>query len=112
MFDRMHAYLVPGLGGLALPALFAIGTALPLLPFAAFLAFGLGASRQWIQRVRNWDRYVRLVAGLVFLLAGLNDTILYWFLWRESRVRVAWSLPGWQHQSIHAAIRPGRPRSP
>jgi len=26
------------------------------------------------------DRYIRILAGSIFLLAGVNDTIIYWFL--------------------------------
>lgn len=66
--------------GLALPALFAVGTALPLLAFAAFVATGLGLTRDWVRGVARADRVIRKVAGAVFLLAGLNDVFLYWFV--------------------------------
>lgn len=71
---------VPGVGGLVLPSLFALGTALPLLLFATFLALGQGLFRTWMRGVRRWDRYIRILAGTIFLLAGVNDTIIYWFL--------------------------------
>lgn len=70
----------PGPGGLVLPAIFAVGTAIPLLFFAGFLALGFGLVRQWMTGVRRLDRYVRIATGLIFLVAGLNDTVLYWFL--------------------------------
>lgn len=66
--------------GLALPAIFAVGTALPLLAFAAFMSLGLGLTRDWLHGVRSADRVIRRVAGAVFLLAGLNDLFLYWFV--------------------------------
>lgn len=67
-------------GGIALPPVFALGTALPLLIFAAFVTLGMGLVSDWHRRVRAWDRWLRVGAGVVFLLFGLNDTILYWFL--------------------------------
>lgn len=67
-------------GGLALPAFFAAGTALPLLSYCAFLSLGLGARRDWLEGTRRLDRYVRAVAGTAFVVLGVNDTLLYWFL--------------------------------
>lgn len=66
--------------GAILPAFFAVGTALPLLAFAAFLSLGRGVTRDWLRRVRGVDRYVRWIAGVVIILLGMNDSILYWFL--------------------------------
>lgn len=66
--------------GIVLPAIFAVGTALPLLVFAGLVSLGLGVSRDWLRRVRNVHRYIEKAAGAVFVLAGLNDTFLYWFL--------------------------------
>lgn len=66
--------------GLALPAIFAAGTAVPVLTLAAFLALGLGAARDWLRGVRRLDRPIARVAGVVFLLAGLNDFFIYWFI--------------------------------
>lgn len=66
--------------GLLLPAIFAVGTALPLLVFVGLVSLGFEVSRGWLRRFRNFDRYIQLVAGAVLVLAGLNDTFLYWFL--------------------------------
>lgn len=67
-------------GGIVLPAFFAVGTAVPLVLFAAFLSLGLGAKGAWLQGVRRLDRVLRIVAGLVILVVGINDTVLYWLL--------------------------------
>lgn len=66
--------------GLALPAFFGVGTAVPLLLFAAVLALGLDDAAALNRRARRWDRWLRVGVGVVFLLAGLNDTFVYWFL--------------------------------
>lgn len=67
-------------GGLAFPAIFALGTTLPILILAAFLATGPVDTRQVIRRFRSADVWVQRITGLVFLLVGLNETLLYWFL--------------------------------
>ncbi|MBI3970247.1 MAG: sulfite exporter TauE/SafE family protein [Chloroflexi bacterium] len=66
--------------GLAYPGLFALGTALPLLAISALLAAGVGALQGMLAGTRRVDRWLRPAAGVVLLLAGINDTITYWFL--------------------------------
>lgn len=66
-------------GGAAYPALFALGTTLPMLAVLAALALG---SERWsvtgaLARVQ--PRLTQL-AGFVVLVAGLNDTVVYWFI--------------------------------
>jgi len=61
------------------PAAFALGTTLPLMVTAVVLAVGSGTPRL-ADRLVSWEPALRRIAGLVFLLAGTNDTILYWFL--------------------------------
>lgn len=67
-------------GGPAYPALFALGTTLPMLVVLAALALG---SRPWSSVAGALTRAEPLLtqlAGVVVLLAGLNDTLVYWFL--------------------------------
>ncbi len=66
--------------GFLIPAVFALGTALPLLVFTALLAAGRGLARTDTQRLGRVHATVTRVAGAVFLLAGLNDTLTYWAL--------------------------------
>lgn len=66
-------------GGAAYPALFALGTTLPMLAVLAALALG---SQRWsvagaLARVQP---LLTQLAGFVVLLAGLNDTVVYWFI--------------------------------
>jgi cytochrome c-type biogenesis protein len=67
-------------GGFVLPALFAVGTALPLIGFTALLLAGGRLAERYTSRAGALDGPVRAVAGAVFLLAGINDTLLYWAL--------------------------------
>ncbi len=66
--------------GLLIPAVFALGTALPLLAYAALLAGGRGLAGVDPRRLERLRAAASRVAGVVFLLAGLNDTLVYWAL--------------------------------
>ncbi|MGH8057817.1 MAG: hypothetical protein ACREOH_11375, partial [Candidatus Entotheonellia bacterium] len=65
-------------GGWIFPGTFALGTALPLLGFTYVVSLGTTLAHGYVARLKGLDRYVRRVAGVVFLLAGLNDTLTYW----------------------------------
>ena len=64
--------------GFVFPALFAIGTSVPVLLLGAWLA--AGGSREAQMRLGRASRILTRVAGAVFVLAGLNDTLTYWAL--------------------------------
>lgn len=66
-------------GGVFLPAVFAFGNALPLLVLTTLLVIG---SEQMQKRFRRTSgqlsRVMTKVAGVFFILLGVNDTLLYW----------------------------------
>lgn len=64
-------------GGPVFPALFALGTTLPILAALGLLWLGVGDADALTGRTQ---RLLTRVAGVIALLAGLNDTILYWSL--------------------------------
>lgn len=66
------------LAGPFLPALFALGTAVPLLLFTGLLALGLGSAGGFLGGARRLDSIVRRVTGVVFVLVGINEIVLYW----------------------------------
>jgi len=66
--------------GWTYPPLFALGTGLPLLAFAGLFAAGSDLAVRWMGRVSGFHRIAARIAGVVFILAGLNDTLTYWFL--------------------------------
>jgi cytochrome c-type biogenesis protein len=66
--------------GVVYPGLFALGTTLPLLSLAGLLTAGAGATETYLAGARRLQRWLRPAAALVLLLAGLNDTVVYWFL--------------------------------
>lgn len=67
-------------GGWAFPGVFALGSSLPLLALAGIVSVGLGTADRLVGGVRRVDRPLRIVAGMVLLLAGLHDTLVYWLL--------------------------------
>ncbi len=67
-------------GGLFVPGLFAIGTALPLLAYAGLLTSGNELAAAYTRALSRGHSSVKKVAGAIFILAGINDTLTYWFL--------------------------------
>ncbi|HLE43958.1 MAG TPA: sulfite exporter TauE/SafE family protein [Methylomirabilota bacterium] len=66
--------------GWSFPALFAVGTGLPLLVVASAVSLGLGAAEGVAGRMQAVHRIIGRAAGFVFILAGLHDSIVYWWL--------------------------------
>jgi cytochrome c biogenesis protein CcdA len=63
-----------------LPGVFAFGTALPVLGLAGLLASGAVNMGQFMKRFRAADIWMQRAVGVVFILIGLNETLLYWFI--------------------------------
>lgn len=66
--------------GLVYPGLFAIGTVLPLLGLVALLSAGAGMTRSYSAGAGRVHVCLQRTAAAVLLLAGFNDTVVYWFL--------------------------------
>jgi cytochrome c-type biogenesis protein len=79
-FGLMIPLALISTGGWTFPGLFALGTALPLLAFAALLNSGTDLSEKLVQRLKRSQRRVSQVSGAIFILAGINDTLTYWFI--------------------------------
>lgn len=65
--------------GVALPLIFSFGTFIPVLLFVA-LAFGFGMDRSFLKRSKRAGRVVQIIAGVILVLLGINDIMLYWGL--------------------------------
>lgn len=63
-----------------LSAIFALGTVLPLLAFSGLLTYGSDLSTKLVERLKGSQRMISRIAGVVFVLAGINDTLTYWFI--------------------------------
>ncbi len=58
-------------GGIALPAVFAIGTGIPVLVFGALMSFGVARATSVMDALVRADRWIRLVVAAVFLVVGV-----------------------------------------
>jgi threonine/homoserine/homoserine lactone efflux protein len=56
---------------LALPMLYGVGTALPVLVFALLLAFAAASVGKAFNKLTAVERWIRILAGVLFVLAGL-----------------------------------------
>ena len=64
---------------LLLPALFGVGTALPVAAFAVLLAAGAGRLGKALDRVQAFERWARRVTAVVFIVVGIYETLRFTF---------------------------------
>jgi len=67
-------------GGIVLPAMFAIGTGLPVLVFGTLLSFGIAGVATWLNAVTRVEKIVRITMAVVFIAIG----VYYIMLWIQS----------------------------
>ena len=67
-------------GGWTFPGLFAVGSTLPLLVASSVVAVGFGAVERLAGGMSGMYRVAGGMAGGIFVLAGLHDTVVYWWL--------------------------------
>lgn len=83
MFSLFFGLLMPlslqSTYGFILPPIFAIGTAMPFLLFAG-LAVGFGLNRMMIKKSKIWGKWIQIIAGVIFIVFGVIDTMTYWSL--------------------------------
>lgn len=79
-FGLMIPLALASPGGWTFPGLFALGTTFPLLVFSGILASGSDPSSRLMARLKGSQRTITGFAGVVFILAGINDTLTYWFI--------------------------------
>ena len=64
-------------GGTALPAVFAIGTGLPVLIFGMAISFGVTRVSSWFDRLTRAQKVIRMVTSLVLIGVGIYYTVLW-----------------------------------
>jgi len=67
-------------GGLGLPAVYAIGTGLPILILGILLSFGVSRVPSWVDALNRAQPVIRIVVSLIFIGVG----IYYLVLWLQS----------------------------
>jgi len=58
-------------GGITLPAIFAVGTGLPVLLFSVLLSFGIAGVSKWVNAISRWEKVIRIIVAVVFIGIGI-----------------------------------------
>lgn len=66
--------------GLVLPAIFSVGTGLPVILFAFVIAFSMEKLGMYFKAITKVEKVMRLITGLVFILTGLYYINIYFQL--------------------------------
>jgi len=66
--------------GWVFPGIFAAGTAVPLLVGVGLVVGGSALAETSLQRMSRLNRLLTPIAGAIFLVAGINDTLTYWWI--------------------------------
>jgi cytochrome c-type biogenesis protein len=64
-------------GGVTLPAVYAIGTGLPVLVFGALLSFGVARVSSWLNAVTRAEKVIRIVVAIIFIGIGIYLVALW-----------------------------------
>jgi cytochrome c biogenesis protein CcdA len=57
-------------GGVALPAVYAIGTGLPVLVFGVLISLGVARVSTWLNAVSRVEKIIRVAASIIFIGVG------------------------------------------
>jgi len=64
-------------GGLGLPAVYAIGTGLPVLLLGTLLSFGVSRVSSWVNALNRVQPLIRIVVSLIFIGVGIYYLVLW-----------------------------------
>lgn len=64
-------------GGVALPAVFAIGTGLPVLIFGTLLSAGVAGVATWLNAITRAERIIRIIVSIIFIGVGIYYVVLW-----------------------------------
>jgi cytochrome c biogenesis protein CcdA len=78
-FGSLLTIAVKARSGVLLPAVYGIGTGLPVLVFAVLIAVGARSLAKVFDKVAAFERWARRVTGVVFLGIGIYYTLAYVF---------------------------------
>jgi cytochrome c biogenesis protein CcdA len=78
-FGSLIPIAVQSDSGILLPALYGIGTGLPVVLFAVVIAFGIGSIGKLFDRIKEIGHYARRVTGVVFVGVGIYLSLTYIF---------------------------------
>jgi cytochrome c-type biogenesis protein len=61
--------------GIALPAVYAVGTGLPVLVFGTLIALGIAGISAWVNVLIKVEKIIRIVVAAIFICAGIYSII-------------------------------------
>lgn len=64
-------------GGVALPAVYAIGTGLPVLVFGVLISLSVARVSAWLNAVTRAERIIRVAASIIFIGVGIYLVVLW-----------------------------------
>src|SRR4030042_1941491 len=76
-FGALIPVALKSTGGLALPAVFAIGTGLPVLVFGTLLSLGVAGVANWLNALTRAERIIRIIVSIIFIGVGIYYVVLW-----------------------------------
>ncbi len=76
-FGALIPVALKSTGGVALPAVFAIGTGLPVLIFGTLLSLSVAGVATWLNAITRVERIIRIIVSLTFIGVGIYYVVLW-----------------------------------
>lgn len=76
-FGALIPVALKSTGGVALPAVFAIGTGLPVLVFGTLLSLGVSGVANWLNALSRAERIIRIIVSVIFIGVGIYYVVLW-----------------------------------
>jgi cytochrome c biogenesis protein CcdA len=65
--------------GLAIPSLYGIGTAVPVVAFALLLGVGIHSASKWFKKITKAELWARRITGVIFIAVGTYSSLTHIF---------------------------------
>ena len=76
-FGMLIPMTIASAEGLVLPLIFALGTGIPVIIIAWLLAYSVAGIGSFYNRVRLFEKWVRRVVAVIFILVGIYEILIY-----------------------------------
>jgi cytochrome c-type biogenesis protein len=76
-FGALIPVALKSTGGMALPAVYAIGTGLPVLIFGTLLSLGIAGVATWLNAITRVEKIIRIAMAIVFIGVGIYYVVLW-----------------------------------
>ena len=63
--------------GVALPAVYALGTGLPVLVFGTLISFGVARVSTWLNALNRAEKVIRIIVSVIFIGVGVYCVVLW-----------------------------------